>query len=193
MTSDILNHQQRVDLRRLAYDIAVGLLGQGEEERNNWGPFVLDTLGGRPYIDRTIESRPPEGPAWCALLVNYGYRTSAEQLFGNHRVLPFDPWRRDGVPEAGALTLARRMLKGGRRTIKDVAQPGDVVLFRRRGGHHLTFWSAGPGETDAKGRNVPEGRFAIVEGNAGPFPARVRCAWRNLSDPDLVRVISVVD
>ena len=125
-------------------------LGFGESGRNNSGPFI-DAIGGEPYGE----------PAWCALFVNHCYRTAA-RLTGVE--LPFNPWRRAGVPEAGAATLARLIQVAGRGFTSPLhARPGDVVLWKRKGGHHIGIvWR---GEHDLT---------QTIEGNVGAFPAKVR-------------------
>lgn len=159
------------------------LQGQGEKGRNNRGQFIEVTLGGAHYVNR----RTGQGPAWCALLVGYAMRETARQ-WGIE--LPFDPWRYENVPEAGARTLWQR-IRGAGRSHTDLSQalPGDAVLWRRKNaegaviGHHIAMVA---NVTD----DLPD--FTVIEGNVGRFPAVVRVDSKSPRDPNLVGFASLV-
>lgn len=149
---------------------AVRNIGFGEEGSNNSGPFI-DALGGVPYGQ----------PSWCALFVGYCYRRAAE-LTGIE--LPFSPYRRLDIPEAGALRLVNRIGDAGRmwRDPKYVG-PGDVVLWKRIGGHHIGIIE----------RVDDDGEVHTIEGNVGRFPAKVkRLVHDTFQEPHFVTFASIV-
>lgn len=134
----------------LAVEVALSLRGRGEEGGNNRGPFIRE-LGGH------------DGDLWCALFVGHCRREA-------HRIakLPPPAWtfRRPGVVEPGARVLVdAAVLAGGHAfTNPSGALPGDLVLWKRDGGHHVALvWHPEQG-----------GIVVTVEGNVGKFPAAVR-------------------
>lgn len=134
-----------------AVEVALSLRGRGEEGANNAGPFIRE-LGGR------------DGFLWCALLAGHCWR-EAHRIAG--LVPPAWTFRRAGVAEPGAQALVQAAVAASSvRVFVDASKalPGDLALWTRDGGHHVALvW-----------RPLPGGTVATVEGNVGPFPARVR-------------------
>lgn len=181
MTVSILDVEDLDRLRATAASVAVNLANNPEAREvggSNLGPFVLDTLRGRPYLTRD------GGPAWCALLVNYCYMEACRQLYGHtwRDVMPYDPWRRqDVVVEAGAQTTVNRIIVGGRKVGLADAKPGDVFLSRRPGGYHTGVIALRDGY-----------RVETIEGNVGVYPARVKLFSHRLPWRELVVIGSIV-
>lgn len=136
------------ELRAKVVYVARKNIGYGETTANNKGPFI-EAIGGK------------QGMEWCALLAGYCYRR-AYQLLGEEP----PPWlyRRPGVAEPGALRLWRGLLEAGERTDMLDVESGDLVLWRRAGGHHIAVVEY----FDA------DGMLHTIEGNVGRYPAKVR-------------------
>lgn len=156
-------------LRTLAVERAIANLGFGETEGNNRGRFI-EEIGGK-YLSE-------EDPDWCALFAGHCYRRAyAIALLGKAALAPFDMprgWlyrtaptigRPDGVPEPGALRLVTGLGKVGCWfTDPTLAWPGDLVLWKRRGGHHVAIVEYFP----------VRGVIETIEGNVGHYPAVVQ-------------------
>src|SRR5688500_9639539 len=105
------------------------VIGQGETEANNRGPFIHWPLDGHKL------GRP--APAWCALACLRAYVLAYGSMF--QPVLP--GWlfrdRACRIPEPGALRLVAGMGMAGRK-FKAIGwvRPGDLALWRRTDGHH---------------------------------------------------------
>jgi len=143
-------YPQVPDISLAAVEIALALRGRGEEGANNAGSFLTE-IGGR------------QGAEWCALLAGHPFRV-AHQLAGLEP--PTWTFRTAGVAEPGALRLVQQAsaVGGQRFTDPEDALPGDLVLWKRTGGHHVAIvWHPLLG-----------GLVATVEGNVGRFPALVR-------------------
>lgn len=125
-------------------------LGFGETTANNKGPFI-EAIGGK------------QGMEWCALFAGHCYRR-AYQLLGEEP--PAWLYRRPGVAEPGALRLCSGMRDAATSffwTEPEDAHPGDLVLWRRSGGHHV-----------AVVESVSDGLIHTIEGNVGKWPAKVK-------------------
>jgi hypothetical protein len=129
-------------------------IGYGETEANNRGPFI-DAIGGNKL---TLKD-----PQWCALYAGYCYRKAYAAL----TPAPAPPawlFRRPGVPEPGALRLVTGLASvGGDFGDPTKAVPGDLVLWKRTGGHHVGVVES-----------VEDDIIRTIEGNVGRFPAKVK-------------------
>lgn len=135
-----------------AVQVAIKNLGFGETTANNAGKFIA-AIGGK------------QGMEWCALFVGHCYRR-AYQLEGDEP----PPWlyRRPGVAEPGALRLWTGMARAGwllppDPDSVDAVGPGDALLWRRTGGHHIAIVEY-----------VKDGLIHTIEGNVGRYPAKVK-------------------
>jgi hypothetical protein len=138
-----------------AVKVAIRNLGYGETTANNAGRFI-DAIGGA--------ATGIKQPSWCALFAGYDYRESYREL-DPLGVTPQWLFRRAGVPEPGAARLVLAMARVGRR-FKDpeLARPGDLLLWKRDGGHHVGILEF-----------VDEHLLChTIEGNVGRFPAPVK-------------------
>jgi hypothetical protein len=134
--------------------IARSNLGYGEVGGNNRGKFIRLIGGDELSVD---------DPAWCALFAGYCYRRAYEIL------RPYDKqpawlFRRYPTPEAGARNLVTQLATVGRSfEDPDLCTPGDLVLWKRKGGHHVAVveW-------------VEDGLVHTIEGNVGRYPAKVK-------------------
>lgn len=156
-------------LRTLAVERAVANLGYGETEGNNRGRFI-EEIGGK-YLSE-------EDPDWCALFAGHNYRRAyAIALLGKAALAPFDMprgWlyrsaptigRPDGVPEPGALRLVTALGKVGCHfTDPMLASFGDLVLWKRPGGHHVAIIEFVDDDN----------LIHTIEGNVGRYPAKVK-------------------
>lgn len=140
-------------------------IGFGETTANNQGVFI-ELIGGNP------------GMEWCALFAGHCYRRAyqLEKLTVPDWLYrpPITPARR--VAEPGALRLYQAMLEyeHGREIDLVDAIPGDLVLVKRVGGHHIY-----PIEF------VEDGLVHSIEGNVGRFPAKVKRLVHDLNrDPN---------
>lgn len=122
--------------------------GYGETTANNKGPFI-EAIGGK------------QGMEWCALFAGHCYRR-AYQMLGE--TPPAWLYRRPGVAEPGAARLFNGLAKAGWRFDEpNEVTPGDIVLWRRKGGHHIAIIT-----------KQDDGIVHTLEGNVGRYPARVK-------------------
>lgn len=131
-----------------AVNVAIKNLGFGETTANNRGLFIR-AIGGK------------DGMEWCALFVGHCYRRAYE-MAGQEP----PPWlyRRPGVAEPGALRLVSGLSKIGTHFVSpNHAQPGDLALWRRSGGHHVAI-------VEYEEDDVVH----TIEGNVGRYPAKVK-------------------
>jgi hypothetical protein len=137
-----LTPEQVEQLAAKAVTIAIANIGYGETTANNEGPVIV-AMGGKP------------GQLWCAIFAGYVYEKGAKTLS-----LPM-PFRRS----AGAEQLALNMLTVGRKFLDPkLAKPGDYLLWKRKGGHHIA-----PLEfTD------DDGVCHTIEANVGKFPSKIK-------------------
>ncbi len=139
-------------IQELVVATAISCIGKGEEGGNNQGRFIVETLGGKP------------GYEWCALLAGYCYRQAfrAGQPRG---VTPSWLFRHASTPEPGANRLWTGLARVGA-SFDDpmTAVPGDLLLWKRIGGHHVAILE----EVDAGGL------CHTIEGNVGKFPSRTK-------------------
>lgn len=136
------------ELRAKVVYVARKNLGFGETTANNKGPFI-EAIGGK------------QGMEWCALFAGHCYRR-AYQLLGEEP--PAWLYRRPGVAEPGALRLYQGCISAGDMYLPDEAVPGDLVCWRRKGGHHIAVIES----VD------DDGLLHTIEGNVGRYPAKVK-------------------
>lgn len=151
MTVAVAGREPPDYLRQLAalwVTVLRGELGRGEVGRNNRGPDVDRFRRGRGW------------GAWCAALLAYGIEEAAERM----------GWRCPVARTHWARGFAARVARVGCWVDldADVIRLGDVLLWRRGAAGHVALASRTASWADE------ERRIAIIEGNAGPFPARVR-------------------
>lgn len=134
---------------QLAVKVAIKNIGGGETTANNKGLFIT-AIGGK------------QGMEWCALFAGHCYRRAYE-LAGQEP--PAWLYRRKGVAEPGALRLWNGMAAHGisTRDADTICAPGDLVLWRRNGGHHIAIVEY-----------HEDGITHTIEGNVGRFPAKVK-------------------
>jgi len=149
------------DLDRLidqALRVATSNIGFGETDANNAGQFIR-AIGGT------------DGMEWCALYVGYCYRRASELL---EMPLPFNAYRRPGVPEPGAKALTKAIGAAGRLfTDPTEARPGDVVCWERG----TLGWQGHIGLVTGQEGGIIE----TLEGNTGVFPSKVRALRHDTS------------
>lgn len=126
--------------------------GRGEAGRDNDGPDVLKYLGG-------VVAAPAN---WCAGFVSWCFKTALgrEPVFGYL---------------VGAQAVHKRMATlhhAYAAKLSDPPQPGDIITWRR-------VDPARPAATAWQGHiglvaGYADGYLHVVEGNKGPFPARVK-------------------
>jgi len=144
-------------------EIMVGELGCGEQGGNNGGPDVARYKGLAP-------NAPGNLGAWCASSVSW-----CMERAGGPNPLGIDAkaWERH---RHGAKWLFRAIGKAG--SFVTAPAPGDVFCLHRgaQGSWqgHIGFVAA------VEGR-----RIHTVEGNRGPYPARVGRFVRDLDSPQL--------
>jgi len=144
--------------------IARNQLGYGETTGNNRGRFI-EVIGG--------DKLSVEDPAWCALFAGYCYRTAYAGLRPGEQP-PAWLFRHGSVPEAGAHNLVMGMGKAGRLfTDPHQASQGDLVLFSRKGGHHVALVEWGHADLTH-----------TIEGNVGKFPAKVKRLIHDVTNED---------
>lgn len=174
-------------IRAAAVACYVRNIGYGETTANNAGAFI-EAIGGRP------------GYEWCALLAGHGYRVASDE----HDLEP-PPWlfrhsllgKNTGHAEAGARELCRQLAKvapgnywagglairGERFTDVTRAVSGDLMLWKRPGGHHV-----------APIEHVDGGICRTIEGNVGRFPAKTkRLAHDPAKEPHFVAFFGLRD
>ena len=142
---------------------AIADIGKGEEGENNWGPYVKGLLDG-VNIDFPA--------SWCAAAV-WNWIESAIG-FENHFGADILKITRLETPSAKAMYNACRELGW---LVTD-PQPGDLVFFKRPGEN----WYAHVGiveDVSLKDQSIGAefNKFRLIrtiEGNKGPFPAKVR-------------------
>lgn len=144
------------EISRQALRRALGEVGNGEEGGNNLGRHVVKYRRARGGIFCN--------GSWCAAFVSWCFEEAAAEL-GHY--LPFKR-------SEGAKRLASRIARVGRWLSDDEnPEPGDVVVWDR--GRLLengeTSWKGHIGIVALHDPNTD--RMDVVEGNRGPFPARV--------------------
>lgn len=145
-----MTSKQAATIRERVVQVAIKNLGYGEATANNAGKFIT-AIGGK------------QGMEWCALFAGHCYRRAFE-LEGEEP--PGWLYRREGVAEPGALRLWTGMAKAGCSIAPgniEAAGPGDALLWRRTGGHHIAILEF-----------VKDGLCHTIEGNVGRFPAKVK-------------------
>ena len=139
-------------LATAALEVAIELIGQGEQGGDNRGPFV----------EMLIEpARPPQN--WCAAFVGFCYQRAAARL---NIPLPFQR-------SLGAKRLGRNVGAVGRVfTDPALARPGDLMVFHRGAkgswmGHVAMVERLGPREMAPLSPPSPP-CVHTIEGNSGP-------------------------
>lgn len=128
----------------MAVTVAVAEIGKGEEGGNNLGPHI------RKY-------GAPPGGSWCAAFTGWVYREAAVLA---KLKLPFER-------SLSAKGLGRNMAKVGRKFYdQDEAKFGDLVIWHRG----LVPWQ---GHVGIVTRNEG-GTVAVIEGNTGSYPSKVK-------------------
>lgn len=148
-------------LREQIVHVAVSNIGYGESEGNNRGPF-LRAIGA------------PSGAEWCAYFAWYCYKRAAV-----HANLPM-PFKGSG----NAKRLGLSVLKCGNGFIIPPGEvlPGDLVVLHRGDSEYT-------GHVRVVSDCLPGGRrFRQIEGNSGPFPAKVRYRTTDIYKERLVNV-----
>ena len=138
--------------------VAQELIGRGETAGNNRGEFI-DTVFGQ---------KNATGP-WCAAFISHCMRT-AEKNFAVSC---------SAKTSVGAKRLFRRVLAVG--TKVKVPQPGDLVCWHR----------GKPGAATGhigicEDYDPSTGEFVTIEGNKGPYPARVKRWKHDITEPSLL-------
>ena len=142
-----------VSLGQAALLVARNELGNGEGERNNRG-F---------HLNRYRRGRTPFGSgAWCATFIHYCLEEGWCGLRRRMKHFPF-------TYTAGANKLAMQLQKQGRLIDFERMQPGDILLFDRRGGKHINIVDE-VFHDDAGHLEY----YVTIDGNKGPFPALVK-------------------
>ena len=136
-----------------AVELAVLELDHGEDPalRNNEGAD-LDRY-------RAVIPGHPEG-AWCAALISYVFKLASAQLSIG---LPFEL-------SAGARRLALNMGRAGR--FLELPEVGSVICRRRPG--TVLLWQRHAQLVESVTFGNGGLVVGVIEGNVGPFPARVR-------------------
>ena len=142
-------------LGEAALRIAEGEVGNGEERRNNHGFHINKYRRG---------VKPIASGAWCAMFI---WWCIEEAWCGLGNKQSRFPWSR--TPSANK-TVARLLQKQGRAVEFEHMQPGDIVLFDRRGGKHVSI-------VKRVFRNEESGlidSYFTIDGNKGYTPALVK-------------------
>ena len=144
MTADWLRN-----FRADVVSVAHHNVGYGETTANNRGIFIT-AIGGK------------QGMEWCALFAGHCYRRAYQMAKMDE---PAWLYRRPGVAEPGAARLFNGMTENGgvRFYDPDMVLPGDLILWKRKGGHHIAICA-----------RQDEGIVSTLEGNVGRYPARVK-------------------
>jgi hypothetical protein len=142
-------------LGQAALLVAQNEVGNGEEGRNNRGFHINRYRGGRT---------PMGGGAWCASFVHY----CLLQGWAGLRK-PMRQFKLDYTPSASKLVARVERMKGAKQVQFDNIEPGDIMLFDRRGGMHVCIVArvmrTESGEVDS---------YFTIDGNKGAFPALVK-------------------
>ena len=137
-----------------ALRIAQNEIGNGEEGRNNRGFHINRYRRGRT---------PIAGGAWCATFIHYCLEEAWCGLRKRMKHFPF-------TYTAGANKLSMQLQKHGKLVEFDSMQPGDILLFDRRGGKHINI-VAEVGRSEITG---DVNSYTTIDGNKGAFPSVVK-------------------
>lgn len=158
-----------MSLSQAALRIAQGEIGNGEEGRNNRG-F---------HINRYRQGRTPVGSgAWCATFIHFCLYEGWCGLRKRPKHFPFSY-------TASANKLAHQLARYGTEVNFQQMQPGDILLWDRRGGKHIDICSS----TTHSAENELT-HFTTIDGNKGPFPAVV-AEFNHIPYPRPLKVIRV--
>ncbi|HSW63916.1 MAG TPA: CHAP domain-containing protein [Dissulfurispiraceae bacterium] len=148
----------REQFRQAVLQNAIADIGKGEEDENNWGPYVEGLLN-RVGIDYPA--------SWCAAAVWSWISPTIDRTHIDQRAFNLLEIK---TPSAKAMYNACRELGW---LVTD-PQPGDLIFFKRPG----ESWYAHVGivEVVAYASNHTTSALVIraIEGNKGQFPAKVR-------------------
>ena len=150
-------------------------LGMGEKGGNNRGPDIDRFRRGRKL-------KPGQGGAWCASFCSFILEESWAHFYGFPCWSWLDKKRQARMPvkrTANAKKLANRIAKAGCFVFEP--SPGDFVLWKRKGGHHIGIVS-----------KVRPGEFYSIEGNKGRYDrktghgSKVREYRHELGEPNIL-------
>ena len=146
------------EFRQAALQNAIADLGKGEEGENNWGTYVQGLLAGVGIDFPT---------SWCAAAVWSWIETALG--FENHFGTDILKIAQLETPSAKAMFNACRRLGW----LVTNPLPGDLIFFKRPG----ESWYAHVGIVEWTEREILEHspcNIHTIEGNKGPFPAKVK-------------------
>lgn len=140
--------------QREAVDAAYSILGWGEEGGNNQGPDLDILRRGRKL-------KPWQSGSWCASAMSWVVEESWSRTQGFSRWDWMPKQRQARCPvkrTPSALRLANRIAAAGCLVSEEDARPGDFVLFKRKGGHHIGIVV-----------DVHADSYTTIEGNKGRY------------------------
>ena len=140
------------NLALAALRVAQNEIGNGEEGRNNRGFHINRYRRGRT---------PIASGSWCATFIHYCLEEGWTGLRKRMKHFPF-------TYTAGANKLAMQLQRHGFLVDFERMQPGDILLFDRRGGKHLNIVEEIHHDLAGKIEY-----YVTIDGNKGPFPAVV--------------------
>lgn len=150
-------------LRLQALNVALECVGQGELERNNWGPEVWKFAAPArtpPSKYKKIER------VWCAAFVSWCFEEASLRL--GYRM-----W-------SGRNHLAKKLVT---KNFTQIEKPVPGCLFLL----HRGKAGARTGHVGFYIRDLEDGWVEVVDGNIGPFPAKVKRRRYNPShDPNFM-------
>lgn len=133
-------------------DVAIEILGWGEEGANNYGPEIDIIRRGRKL------TKYQKG-AWCASTCSYEIEEGWARYHGASSWETLPKSTRNLCPikrTPSASGLARRISKVGTKVTEPL--PGDFVLFKYKNNHHIAIVS-----------KVDEDMWESIDGNRGRY------------------------
>lgn len=154
-------------LRLQALNVALECEGQGEVERNNWGLQVwrFTNSAWRSPGPRRKPLKKTTGP-WCAAFVSWCFEEASLRL--GYRM-----W-------SGRNHLAKKLVT---KNFTQIEKPVPGCLFLL----HRGAAGAKTGHVGFYVRDLEDGWVEVIDGNIGPFPAKVKRRRYNPShDPNFM-------
>jgi hypothetical protein len=174
------------EFRQAVLANAIADIGKGEEGENNWGPYVAGLLKG-VGIDYPASWCAAAVVRWIELATGYNH-----EIDGNNR--HFYRFAMLETPSAKAMFNAARELGWKLNWVLDDGkwgerpQPGDLIFFERSG----ESWFAHVGVVEQFGWDDAGILCNTIEGNKGPFPAKVQRCHYEMRIPNLLGFVRLL-